>query len=91
MLQGVCVGFFVPFLPFFFFRAQIFSRTYALSLPLSAPAATAHQHPRQHADVDRHGRLYQPGALRFANSNRREADSCERHSLQGFGLLRIFS
>lgn len=27
MLQGVCIGFFVPFLPFFFFRSQIFSRT----------------------------------------------------------------
>lgn len=25
LLQGVCIGFFVPFLPFFFFRTQLFS------------------------------------------------------------------
>ncbi|ORY59426.1 DUF2407 C-terminal domain-domain-containing protein [Leucosporidium creatinivorum] len=36
MLQGVCIGFFVPFLPFFFFRSQIFNRTMSMAIVLGA-------------------------------------------------------
>lgn len=36
MLQGVCIGFFVPFLPWFFFRAQMFSRTMSIAIVLGA-------------------------------------------------------
>ncbi|KAK4053810.1 hypothetical protein OIV83_001466 [Microbotryomycetes sp. JL201] len=34
LLQGVCIGFFVPFLPFFFFRSQAFSRAMSIAIVL---------------------------------------------------------
>ncbi|KAM0792312.1 hypothetical protein ACM66B_004998 [Microbotryomycetes sp. NB124-2] len=36
LLQGVCIGFFVPFLPFFFFRSQAFSRAMSIAIVLGA-------------------------------------------------------
>ncbi|KAK4058836.1 hypothetical protein OIO90_000282 [Microbotryomycetes sp. JL221] len=36
LLQGVCIGFFVPFLPFFFFRTQVFSRGMSIAIVLGA-------------------------------------------------------
>jgi len=32
LLQGVCVGFFVPILPLFFFRTQVFSRRMQMAI-----------------------------------------------------------
>ncbi|GAA5949151.1 hypothetical protein JCM10213_007107 [Rhodosporidiobolus nylandii] len=34
LLKGVCIGFFVPFLPVFFFRAQIFSKRMQMAIVL---------------------------------------------------------
>ncbi|GAA5984628.1 hypothetical protein JCM11641_004545 [Rhodosporidiobolus odoratus] len=34
LLKGVCVGFFVPFLPLFFFRSQIFSKRMQMAIVL---------------------------------------------------------
>ncbi|KWU41389.1 hypothetical protein RHOSPDRAFT_23129 [Rhodotorula sp. JG-1b] len=41
LLKGVCAGFFVPFLPLFFFRTQVFSKRYVrrLCLPPSRSCA----------------------------------------------------
>lgn len=36
LLQGVTVGFFIPFLPFFFFRTQIFSKRMQMAIVLGA-------------------------------------------------------
>lgn len=41
LLKGVCVGFFMPFLPLFFFRTQIFSRRQALSPSRASPLRVA--------------------------------------------------